>query len=232
MDNGTLVNRLRAFMEYIGLSNTQFADRAGIPRPTLSQILSGRNKKINNELIDKLHCAFPRLNVIWLLFGEGSMNVDNTSPAEALGASENRTDESARTLGGNEATVNVLKGNIASDFEDYAVYGLPRSAPQASLFDNEQTTAYPKSYTNDRKNKSTTPRPSTESRQTLHTDNTMSRGESTMPRVDTSVPSNDTTMSRVERLMPTTGSDGRKVVSIMVFYSDNSFEVFKPEQTE
>lgn len=68
-----IVNRLNAFLSYTGLSNTQFADEAGIPRPSLSQILNGRNKKISNELISKLHQAFPYLNIMWLIFGEGNM---------------------------------------------------------------------------------------------------------------------------------------------------------------
>lgn len=58
---------------------SQFADIAQIPRPTLSQILSGRNKKISNEVITKLHEAFPQLSVMWLMFGDGSMLVDGTT---------------------------------------------------------------------------------------------------------------------------------------------------------
>lgn len=60
-------------MSFKGLSSTQMADAAGIARPTFSQLLSGRNKKISNELISKLHDAFPELDVMWLLFGEGRM---------------------------------------------------------------------------------------------------------------------------------------------------------------
>lgn len=211
MDNDTLVNRLRNYMEYIGLSNTQFADRAGIPRPTLSQILSGRNKKINNELIDKLHSAFPRLSIIWLLFGEGPMDVDIATQNMTVNGPENRTDASERTIGSNDATVETLNGNVVSDYEEPGVYGLPRSAPpQASLFDSERESIYHRPYSVDRKSTPTPNRPA-ESKQP--------------PRAETTVP-------RVERMTPTTETDGRKVVSIMVFYSDNSFEVFKPEQTE
>lgn len=71
-----LVDRLKLYMEHIGLPISQFADTAQIPRPTLSQILSGRNRKISNELLEKLHSAFPRLNVSWLLFGDGEMEIN------------------------------------------------------------------------------------------------------------------------------------------------------------
>ena len=36
---------------------SQFADNCQIPRPTMSQILNGRNKKISDELISKIHAA-------------------------------------------------------------------------------------------------------------------------------------------------------------------------------
>lgn len=68
-----IVQRLTAFRDHIGLTNSQFADRALIPRPTLSQFLSGRNKRMSDDLASKLHTAYPELNMLWLLFGEGDM---------------------------------------------------------------------------------------------------------------------------------------------------------------
>lgn len=68
-----IVARLISFRDFTGLSNSQFADKAGIPRPTLSQFLSGRNKRLSDDLASKIHNAFPELNMLWLLFGEGDM---------------------------------------------------------------------------------------------------------------------------------------------------------------
>ncbi len=70
-----IVNRIKTFMNTYGIGSTQFADACRIPRPTLSQILSGRNKKISDEVISKIHDAYPQLSVLWLLFGEGDMLV-------------------------------------------------------------------------------------------------------------------------------------------------------------
>lgn len=70
-----LVNRLKFFLETHQIAISQFADTCRIPRPTLSQILSGRNKKISDELITKIHNAYPELSVLWLMFGEGEMEV-------------------------------------------------------------------------------------------------------------------------------------------------------------
>ena len=60
-------------MDHAGISSSQFADTCEIPRPTLSQLLNGRNKKVSDEVIGKIHRAYPSLNVMWLMFGDGEM---------------------------------------------------------------------------------------------------------------------------------------------------------------
>ena len=70
-----IVTRLKQFMVALNIANSQFADTCRIPRPTVSQILNGRNKKISDELISKIHEAYPQLSVMWLMFGEGDMIV-------------------------------------------------------------------------------------------------------------------------------------------------------------
>lgn len=79
-----LVSRLKEYMEYSQIAISQFADTCNIPRPTISQILNGRNKKISDELIGKIHAAFPDLSILWLMFGEGQMhNNSNIQISEA-----------------------------------------------------------------------------------------------------------------------------------------------------
>lgn len=65
--------RLKLFMDSIHIPSTQFADMCEIPRPSFSQLLSGRNQKISDILIRKIHAAYPDLSVMWLMFGEGPM---------------------------------------------------------------------------------------------------------------------------------------------------------------
>lgn len=71
--------RLKGFIDEMGLTSSQFADQCGIPRPSLSQLLSGRNKKISDVLVGQIHSTFPDLSVLWLLFGEGDMLVSASS---------------------------------------------------------------------------------------------------------------------------------------------------------
>lgn len=78
MDDSNVAIRLKGFIDSRGLSHSQFADECGIPRPSLSQILSGRNKKISDVIVGQIHKAFPSLSILWLLFNEGSMIVGSS----------------------------------------------------------------------------------------------------------------------------------------------------------
>ncbi len=70
-----LVTRLKEYIAKTSIPVTQFADMCGIARPTLSQLLNGRNKKVSDEIVAKIHSAFPSLSVYWLMFGEGEMEM-------------------------------------------------------------------------------------------------------------------------------------------------------------
>lgn len=70
-----LVSRLKEYITKTSIPVTQFADMCGIARPTLSQLLNGRNKKVSNEIIEKIHSAFPSLSLYWLMFGEGEVEI-------------------------------------------------------------------------------------------------------------------------------------------------------------
>ena len=77
-----IVTRLKMFLDQTVISNSQFADTCEIPRPTLSQLLNGRNKKVSDEVIGKIHRAYPTLNVMWLMFGDGEMILNGSEARE------------------------------------------------------------------------------------------------------------------------------------------------------
>ena len=92
MNEENVAFRLKGFIDYSGLTHSQFADRCAIPRPSLSQIISGRNKKVSDVIVGQIHQAFPDLSILWLLFGEGPMlsptpNGDNRSNGASIGES-------------------------------------------------------------------------------------------------------------------------------------------------
>lgn len=95
MEDQNVAFRLKGFIDSQGLSSSQFADMCGIPRPSLSQLLTGRNKKISDILVGQIHKAFPDLSILWLLFGEGEMLIshkvkDDISPSSRSDSSDDQ----------------------------------------------------------------------------------------------------------------------------------------------
>lgn len=65
-----LINeRFKQLLKILNIAPSQFADTMGVPRATISHLLAGRNKP-SIDFINKLHEAFPHININWLLFGE------------------------------------------------------------------------------------------------------------------------------------------------------------------
>lgn len=133
-----IVNRLKTYMDSAGITNMQFADACKIPRPTLSQILSGRNKKISDEVIAKIHAAYPRLSVLWLLFGEGQMELpaNNQIPEPQKSSAI-----AAQTAPANDFAPlgNPAAGESFQD--DGGLFGMETEREQPLVFDDEVTPA-------------------------------------------------------------------------------------------
>ena len=72
--------RIELLMKCYNLSSTQFADKTGIQRASVSHILSGRNKP-SLEVMLKIYEAFPGLDMKWLMTGVGEEPVSVTPVA-------------------------------------------------------------------------------------------------------------------------------------------------------
>jgi len=79
MQEENIAIRLKFLIQKLGITNSVFAEKCGISRATLSQMLTGRNKKISDIIIGQIHCAYPSLSIMWLLFNEGKMWIDSTN---------------------------------------------------------------------------------------------------------------------------------------------------------
>jgi transcriptional regulator with XRE-family HTH domain len=185
-----LATRLKNFIISLGLANSEFADRAGIPRPTLSQLLTGRNKSVNDAFIKKIHDAFPTLNIAWLLFNEGDMVI-----ASNIQISDAQNEEN---LDGIEAqSANNQDGNNSNS---------------SDLFNSDLFTE--KSDILNNKNINTTEYNSSTSNLIDATNSGLINELAVAKDTPTDIG------LHVDKL--------KRVNSIMVFYSDNSFEIFKP----
>lgn len=140
-----LVNRLKLFLESQKIAISQFADTCRIPRPTMSQILNGRNKKISDELITKIHEAYPSLSVLWLMFGEGDMlnssNIEISEPENGVN-SENPSPQNVVNYGvGALNKPQIPDAEISSEKITSSNSGEPgrNSLPKAGDSTNERT---------------------------------------------------------------------------------------------
>ena len=110
-----IVERLNLFLEQAGISKSQFADSCNIPRPTVSQILGGRNKRISDEIIAKIHSIYPNLSVMWLMFGEGEMLLNGNDGQIASTTGLKTVSLNARIF---DDTPSVPKEHQQTDFAD------------------------------------------------------------------------------------------------------------------
>lgn len=251
-----IIQRLNIFMESTGLSVSQFADKLGVPRPSMSQMLNGRNKKVSNEIIEKLHSVFPTLNVSWLLFGEGDMessaNTQFSSPqitldfadeapqtpasqpfVDAAGEIQDIADSAPST---NSAAVSDENPTNSSFNTLSACPPTTNGATTAPTMTNRPAPATP--VADQPKTNATAPSAYHDNIGENSKDGIAKEYEAPVP-YHKSAPASDSHTTgeeyRVSVLCSSpesannAKSSDKRISSIMVFYSDSSFEIFKPE---
>ena len=74
--------RIELLMKCYDLSPSQFAERTGIQRASVSHIISGRNKP-SLEVMLKVYDAFPGVDMKWLMTGVGEVPVRQSAVTAA-----------------------------------------------------------------------------------------------------------------------------------------------------
>lgn len=186
-----IVSRLKTFINHLNIPVTQFADNCSIPRPTLSQLLNGRNKKVSDELIGKIHETYPELSVLWLMFGEGDMlhkkNIEISEPKTGSIFDFQNEDHFINE----HITQNISFGETTTE-------NLTEKINDPDFTDNAN---------NSNQNNIKT--------STNHINNS----------VDNDLPKDSCSTINFQT------NQGKKVVNIIVYYSDNSFESFIPSSS-
>ena len=247
-----IVSRLKRFITYLGLPNSTFADRAHITRPTLSQILNGRNKKISNELIAKLHEAFPSLNIMWLMFGDGDMLTSEAQTATGVLqtvdgmplSSENETvahdTEDMVPYGNSGNTANA--GAQSSPLEKANGFDLNffelNQGPSQSVYSDSRNSGQSASRNASTRSGAHTAGNATSQEGAGHSDNKGGdKAAGSSKNIPGSfwddVPSSEIPAdgnSAAASAAAAVADNGKSVSYIMVFYSDSSYEMFKPQR--
>ncbi len=174
--------RLKDFINSTGLTVSQFADKAGIPRPTLSQLLTGRNKTINNQLLAKLDENFPDLDIVWLLFGRGMPRTNANIKTSELENSASEPSKEPQPTVSEQLKAQGYDNNVETPKQaNYAAE--PQWRASVICTPSEPT-----------------PEPAQAPAEPL----------------------------RREEAQAEPKSEPRHITNIIIFYSDNSFETFKP----
>lgn len=191
-----IVSRLKEFSQHLDLSVTQFADMCKVPRPTMSQLFNGRNKKVSDELIRKIHTEFPNLNVMWLLFGEGEMLADD----------KNETSEPQKPSLFDFVEGETTVKETANPTLDFGISDIGKTPKK---FDKADVTSAGAFGGNS----------ATKEEEYAQRDSGIHTLQSALESERTKQP----TISFSEE-------GERRIVNIIVYYSDNSFESFVPGQ--
>lgn len=75
--------RIELLMKCYELSPSQFAEKTGIQRASVSHIVSGRNKP-SLEVMLKIYDAFPELDLKWLMTGVGEEPIASSHRQDAV----------------------------------------------------------------------------------------------------------------------------------------------------
>ncbi len=68
-----MIERIKQIITAKQMTASGFADLVGVPRSTISHVLSGRNNP-SLELVQKILDAFPDIRTQWLIRNEGNMS--------------------------------------------------------------------------------------------------------------------------------------------------------------
>lgn len=198
-----LVSRLKEYITKTSIPVTQFADICGIARPTLSQLLNGRNKKVSDEIIAKIHASFPALSVYWLMFGEGEMEVSKNIEVSEGKNMANHTGSGA-LLFDNQGEAGMFSDSDISSANDHSEI--------IEFFDRGK---YPEEIAG----------VSTAAEEMGGVDSSV-KSERVNNRF---VAADEGEVSKNKAVSISVNRDeGKRISNIVVFYSDNSFQSFYP----
>lgn len=81
-----MVNRIFTFIESQQLTPTEFADKIGVSRASISSIKTGRTQP-TLSLVEKIKQHYPDIDVEWLIFGKGNVPIVNNEPQNEIAIS-------------------------------------------------------------------------------------------------------------------------------------------------
>jgi len=203
-----MVNRILKILKEENLTASQFADLIDVQRSSMSHILSGRNNP-SLDFVHKILKAFPMLNTDWLMSGTGEMyKSDNkTETMKSIEPSiqpKNQMGDLFNLFDSVETDTEINK--ISSPVEPIRVV----EEVNEFLVKSEDPPIYGKS---DIKSSSYAEKAAVE----------------TPSELNIPVQSVQTTAKIDSRVVEHLADESKKVEQIVIFYTDKTFSVYRPE---
>ena len=124
-----MVNRIFTFIESQQLTPTEFADKIGASRASISSIKTGRTQP-TLTLVEKIKQHFPDIDVNWLIFGTGE------APVEVI--KEEVKEENVLPLADKESTeVAEQSPSTANEYKAIYTAESPRKVENIAAVDND-----------------------------------------------------------------------------------------------
>lgn len=196
------VSRLKQYLSTRGISVTQFADECEIPRPTASQLLAGRNKKVSDEIIGKIHYTYPDVSVTWLMFGEGNMASDANIETSEAQKTINLSSQAPQPSEIDE--ISHGENNLFSSREIHSEKSMPSQKVDDEFSFGDNTFTF-----------------SPQSPSSTQSTSTTEKAAST--------PSQSIQQPTQQQPITVTPGKGKCVTGIVVYYSDSTYESFVPD---
>lgn len=227
MEDQNVAIRLKGFIDSQGLSHSQFSDKCGIPRPSLSQIISGRNKKVSDVIVSHIHKAFPQLSILWLLFGEGPMlnSLENSRPSaqsdENIQFSENPDDSIEFAPVGDDDP--IFDDTI---FGDSSMFDNTTNSTDSPAFKNASTKSGVSDANFSGKNPVNTGKRSENSK--FSNVNALNATNEALQVAKKQLVDAENKVAELQLQIDGLRKNPRKVSHITVYYDDSTFETFVP----
>lgn len=139
-----MVNRIFTFIENQHLTPTEFADKIGVSRASISSIKTGRTQP-TLSLVEKIKQRFPEIDINWLILGEGDAPIANRSESEI----ELFSDDEVKT----EIEITQTSSNddtTANEYQAVYIAETPRKIEEEPQVVNQETNV-PVQSTSERK---------------------------------------------------------------------------------
>lgn len=237
-----MIERIQQLLTAEHLTAPQLAERLGVQRSAISHILLGRNKP-SFDMLHRFAVQFPKLNIGWLITGQGEMYGQNNAQSELV----TTVSEPFIPMGGtdDECVPNAaLRATVPSSetYSDDAAND-HNQLPMGSLFDNPQASAAPKPYRKPTQKSAPSSFPldtaaSLLPSESVSTGNSqdVNHAENQLQVQDTNINSrvlSGTTIansSNTNTNTSVTASAGRVLQRVLLLYSDGSFDDYSPKK--